>query len=336
MLNLACVVLNEGETFTVKIDANELVAALKAKLKKILKKIVHYRGPSDRIELYCVDGLKDLSTHFELNHTPIDDFASKLLIDFESSIVKMADSSQLSSYSLQHDSSDGRIHILVVLPAPPLGPFVDVPDYVVSPIVREDVKKATFVVLDESTRRKHVAVTCDSNLAKDQKVGQNLSILLNGVKIQVVLRARHFDLSLAFLESPTRQPYLFPWRGDPKELVPRWDLVLATFQVGADDYQGPYKGELAFTPTPSIVLGRDNVHIMHSCPVFPGNSGAPLILKDGRLVGIHLEVINALPRALKHKNIKEKGCIEEMSSCGLAQVCSAIILDRYTSVVSKL
>ncbi|CAK4624817.1 hypothetical protein AeMF1_008135 [Aphanomyces euteiches] len=182
----------------------------------------------------------------------------------------------------------------------------------------------------------YLAVTCDSNLAKDQKVGQYLSILLNGVKIQVVLRARHFDLNLAFLESPTRQPYLFPWRGDPKELVPRWDLVLATFQVGADDYQGPYKGELAFTPTPSIVLGRDNVHIMHSCPVFPGNSVAPLILKDGRLVGIHLEVINALPRALKRKNIKEKGCIEEMSSCGLAQVCSAIILDRYTSFVSKL
>ncbi|KAG9407677.1 hypothetical protein AC1031_002395 [Aphanomyces cochlioides] len=158
MLNLACVVLSEGETFTVKIDANELVVALKANLKKILKKIVHYRGPSDRIELYCVDGLKQLSTRFELNHTPIDDFASKLLLDFESSIVKMADSSQLSSYSLLRDSSDGRIHILVILPAPPVGPFVDEPGYVVSPTVREDVKNATFVVLDESTRRKNVGM----------------------------------------------------------------------------------------------------------------------------------------------------------------------------------
>ncbi|CAK4601400.1 unnamed protein product [Aphanomyces euteiches] len=195
MLNLACVVLNEGETFTVKIDANELVAALKAKLKKILKKIVHYRGPSDRIELYCVDGLKDLSTHFELNHTPIDDFASKLLIDFESSIVKMADSSQLSSYSLQHDSSDGRIHILVVLPAPPLGPFVDEPDYVVSPTVREMVKKATFVILDESKRHERIgmgafynnydAITCDHNFTDEQVVGEQVYLLLNGVEIQV-------------------------------------------------------------------------------------------------------------------------------------------------------
>ncbi|KAH9126713.1 hypothetical protein LEN26_001887 [Aphanomyces euteiches] len=200
MLNLACVALSEDETFTVKIDANKLVAALKAKLEKILKKIVHYRGPSDRIELYCVYGLKDSSTHFQLNHTPIDDFASKLLIDFESSIVKMADSSQLSSYSLLQDSSDGRIHILVVIPAPPVASFVDEPGYAVSPTVREIVKKATFVILDESKRHerigmgvffnKHDAITCDHNLMGEQEVGDVISIRLNGFVFNVSIRER--------------------------------------------------------------------------------------------------------------------------------------------------
>ncbi|KAF0735794.1 hypothetical protein Ae201684P_021423 [Aphanomyces euteiches] len=100
--------------------------------------------------------------------------------------------------------------------------------------------------------------------------------------------------------------------GNPQELVPRWDLVLATFRVGIDDFQKPHKGELGFVPAPTIVLGHDKEHIMYSCKTFPGDSGAPLILNDGYLVGIHLDVIHALPGALKRKNIKANECIAEM------------------------
>ena len=89
-----CVVVGEGRPFSVKIEDNEIVDALKDKIKEKIE----YDGRADRLELCRVNGLtQNLQRQILFNGTPVD-MAAKLLNDFDGSTTEMAEAFPLSSY----------------------------------------------------------------------------------------------------------------------------------------------------------------------------------------------------------------------------------------------
>jgi hypothetical protein len=75
-------------------------------------------------------------------------------------------------------------------------------------------------------------------------------------------------------------------------------------------------------------------HLYYSCPIFAGDSGAALVIKDGCLVGMHLETINALCEQIDRKklikdhfsNVEES--LENILAAVLAQGCSALLAQQ--------
>ncbi|CAK4652137.1 unnamed protein product [Aphanomyces euteiches] len=72
---------------------------------------------ADKLELYLVDGLAQIGkTRFDFKGTVIDDMPSKLLDHFNGSTTEMVETYRLTKYPQLNDSSDGKIHVLVVVP----------------------------------------------------------------------------------------------------------------------------------------------------------------------------------------------------------------------------
>ncbi len=72
-------------------------------------------------------------------------------------------------------------------------------------------------------------------------------------------------------------------------------------------------------------------HLFYACPAFRGDSGAALLLNKGRLVGLHVEVVNALRERLDRQKVVDKLTeVEEsldavISGLGLRQGCVAVL-----------
>ncbi|KAG9411159.1 hypothetical protein AC1031_016807 [Aphanomyces cochlioides] len=114
MLTVVCVVVGEGRPFPVEAEAGNLVGTLQDKIK--VKK-TSITCDADQLELYMVDGLAQIGkTRFDFKGTMIDDMPAKLLDDFDGSTMEMVATYKLSSYPQLNVSSDGRIHVLVVVP----------------------------------------------------------------------------------------------------------------------------------------------------------------------------------------------------------------------------
>ncbi|CAK4095628.1 unnamed protein product [Aphanomyces euteiches] len=115
MLTLVCVVVGEGRPFSVEIDAEKLVDVLKDKIKEKNKNTI--TCDAKYLELYRVDGLAQIGkTRFDFKGTVIDDMPSKLLDHFNGSTTEMVETYRLTKYPQLNDSSDGKIHVLVVVP----------------------------------------------------------------------------------------------------------------------------------------------------------------------------------------------------------------------------
>ncbi|KAG9410015.1 hypothetical protein AC1031_018047 [Aphanomyces cochlioides] len=114
MVKLFCVEVGEERAFPVDVAADENVGDLKDKIKE--KKPQSITCDADRLGLYRVDGLtQTLDDQIVLNGAVID-LSTKQLSDFSGSTKKLVDSIPLSMYPQLHDSSVGKIHVLVVRP----------------------------------------------------------------------------------------------------------------------------------------------------------------------------------------------------------------------------
>ncbi|KAK1945701.1 hypothetical protein P3T76_002749 [Phytophthora citrophthora] len=144
---------------------------------------------------------------------------------------------------------------------------VQVPPISVTSAVKEAVRMATFMVVEE-------ILTCDHNLADHHTVGSVVKLTL---KDEV-------------MEDSSRKSHLRPDRY-PNELS---ELILASYRIGINLYQASFTGVLGFEEAHGCTLNPDRTKIIYSCETFPGDFGAPLLHKDDFLVGIHQAVINAL------------------------------------------
>ncbi len=157
-------------------------------------------------------------------------------------------------------------------------------------------------------------------------------ILAAGLEEQLILTlsVRNEELDYAILVCPHDHAFIPTYQDDVQALTGA-DLVLAMcYRFGIEEH-ALFRHNLGFTRAASIVLSRDNMHLFLGCPAFAGDSGAPLILKGGLLVGIHQAAVNALRKRLQHaKTIKYRLTAPEESidvivNGGLAQGHCALL-----------
>ncbi|CAK4170815.1 unnamed protein product [Aphanomyces euteiches] len=226
-------------------------------------------------------------------------------------------------FGMNFQPKEGKIYVLVVVPA-----HSAVPSYFILPETRDSVANAVFKIVDENEDEEYedigmgvffsptLAVTCDHNLASKHTIGSMVTLAMrNEVMDAVEVVARNSTLDFAILKASEPKSFIAPWNGSPNSLESRYDLVLASFRIGIDEYQAPYKGKL--------------------------DSGAALIVKDGFLIGIHLETINALREEIERKKvIKDRlNDVEEsldmIVRSGLAQWWSALLVHKFKDVVKE-
>ena len=182
--------------------------------------------------------------------------------------------------------------------------------------------------------RDTLAVTCLNNLTESQDM-VNVRASNDGQEAVIQLRVvyRDTNLDFAILQSNHQRPFVKPWTGNPVNLR-GCNLVLASFRIGIDPYQSMYQNEVSFLPASGGALSRDQSHLLYWCATFAGDSGAALIMKGKYLVGIHEEVLNALPEQAESGNTRssKKRKIDfarAVTAGGLAQACSALLVHSF-------
>ncbi|KAL3657314.1 hypothetical protein V7S43_017822 [Phytophthora oleae] len=144
------------------------------------------------------------------------------------------------------------------------------PRYFILPEIQEQVDKAVFVIIEEDEEHKGVgigvlftptlAVTCDHNLTDEHSVGSLVSLALKNEMAIVEVVARNPDLNFAILKSSQRRFFIPPWNGRPDELSKRYDLVLASFRLGLEEYDLT-KNQLGFAQVSAIGISPCRRHL---------------------------------------------------------------------------
>lgn len=346
MITLVCAEVNVagGSAFPVDIDKGKLVGHLKDEIAEKQK----YEFAASKLQLFLAktEGGAWLA---------LDDAAS---VDIDrdgdarhsnTKLVKM-EPLQLLKTCVGKLPKQIQVHVLVVLPEKELEADSR---YFIQPNVQDQVEKAVFVIVDEDNEELKgvgmgvffsatLAVTCDHNLTAQHTVGNVVTLALKDEKAEVVVVARDAELDFAILQSSKPRPvFIPPWNGRPDALRGRYDLVLASYRLGIDEYQDVFKNQLGFAQVAGISLSAHRRHIMYSCPTYAGDSGAALLIKDGFLVGIHVETINALREEMDRKKTMKgrltdvEESLDNIARSGLAQGCSGLLVHAFKDVVRE-
>ncbi|KAH9082756.1 hypothetical protein LEN26_021209 [Aphanomyces euteiches] len=341
-VSLNCLVVGEETPFPVDIDAKKSVGHLKDMIS--VKKI--YQFPADELQLYHT--LKgDTEVDEDILRKLKQQGSSGMAVKYVNDIAWMNPIKLLKRYFDANPPVEEQIHIFVVVPEGAARVHYAVPSYFILPETRGKVAKAVFMIVEENEGggcgrvgigvffSPTLAVTCDHNLTEEHTVGCPLTLAMKNDEREVVeVVARNSELNFAILKASGPRSFIAPWNGSPEALESRYDLVLASFRLGIVEYQA-----LGFAPAACIAISHHKRHIMYACPAYAGDSGAALILKDGFLVGIHLETINALREEIERKKvIKDRLNDVEQSQdmivrSGLAQGCLGILVHEFKSVV---
>ena len=130
-----------------------------------------------------------------------------------------------------------------------------------------------------------------------------------GVTSRVTLVQRSEKLDFAMLEAAT--DHLFIALSKCKDMRGR-QLVLASFRFGVAEYGRMFGNRLGFCPAPGIVTSPHGNHLLHHCKISAGDSGGALLLKDGKLVGLHMEVADVVRERLERTELDLKGRLSEV------------------------
>lgn len=112
---------------------------------------------------------------------------------------------------------------------------------------------------------------------------------------QVTLAERRGELNLAIWETAKDHPYIA--LTDSRNLRGA-HLVLASFRLGKE-YAPMFDRRLGFCPASGVIRSPHGHHLFYICNAFAGDSGAALLLTDGKLVGLHLDIADAVRERLE-------------------------------------
>ena len=131
-----------------------------------------------------------------------------------------------------------------------------------------------------------------------------LSLAETGMKSLVTLAKRRGELDFAILEAAMDHPFIA--LTDSNNLRGR-HLVLASFRIGIAEYAPMFERRLGFCPASGVTTSPHGHHLFYICTTFAGDSGAALLLKDGKLVGLHVEIANVARERLESMKTDLKG-----------------------------
>ena len=137
-----------------------------------------------------------------------------------------------------------------------------------------------------------------------------VSLAETGMKSQVILAKHKRELGLAILEAA--KDHSFIASTDSSNLRGTDNLVLASFQIGIAEYALTFERRLGFCPASDVTISPHGQHLLYICTAFAGDSGAALLLKDGELVGLHMDFANAARERLERMKIELKGGLGEV------------------------
>lgn len=124
---------------------------------------------------------------------------------------------------------------------------------------------------------------------------------------QVTLAERRGELDFAILETAKDHPFIalnyYKLRGT--------HLVLASFCFGKE-YAPMFDRRLGFCPASGVTKSSHGHYLFYICNAFAGESGAALLLKDGKLVGLHVDTANAVRERLKGIKTNSSGRLSEV------------------------
>ena len=127
------------------------------------------------------------------------------------------------------------------------------------------------------------------------------------IKLEVVSVNVELDFAtLRCAPGGAAYPYfLRPYNG-PLSALEGENLALCAFQLAIrEEHPGFRLGGMSVMSASGCQLSPLQRHLLYSCTTWAGDSGGALLMHDGRLVGIHLEFVNALREELERKTVVE-------------------------------
>lgn len=122
-------------------------------------------------------------------------------------------------------------------------------------------------------------------------------------QLTMVVHARHPEMDYALLQCDTDHAYLSIYNEPPAQLLGA-DFDLTGYCIGIETNTPMFSRRLGFTKADAITISNHNNHIfLRSAFAGYSNLGSAFILKDGCLVGIYQEGVNALRERLRHAKL---------------------------------
>ena len=110
------------------------------------------------------------------------------------------------------------------------------------------------------------------------------------------------DVATLRVVPPLTWPHFLEcFTGPPGRIAGSASLALCTFQLAIQEDLPDFGIGLGVMTASAVRLSPNLRHVLYSCTTYAGDSGAALLLRDGQLVGIHLEFVNALRESLDRK-----------------------------------
>ena len=178
------------------------------------------------------------------------------------------------------------------------------PPRFISDAAFERVEKSSFLISHSNapeifvgvgvfiTKRK--AVTAKHNLGV---AGLGLKVLAklydsSTIEMTVLSLGEDFDYAV-LLSGKEHETHLELYNGNFERLAGT-ELVLCSFLLAIKEQLSEFSLRLKVMKVSVMGLSGHKHHILYGTTAFPGDSGAGLVVWDGKLVGIHLDSVNTL------------------------------------------
>ncbi|CAK4802071.1 unnamed protein product [Aphanomyces euteiches] len=178
---------------------------------------------------------------------------------------------------------------------------------------RDQIVPAVFVILDLNEADDYesfgigaffsptLAVTSDRNLKDNHTVGSRVRVAWRHDMGEVEVLTRNSELDFAILIASKPRPFLAPWVGSLDDLKSIYDVIGAVYQPARNRNKR------------QVFIGTSfqRVFVLETIPCY--NPGTAIIVNDGCLVGIHVELMAALREGVVLKNVTKENSNEEPS-----------------------
>ena len=188
-----------------------------------------------------------------------------------------------------------------------------------------------------------VAVTADHNFPQEAQRGArvygrviDLSGRVTELTFTLAVRDRLQDAALLQCEDDAYAHFLEPHTGDADELLSA-HMALCSFQSAIHEQLPEFSLRLGIFHATCTKLSTHKTHALYQSQSWAGDSGASLLLHDGRLVGIHLAVVNDLEQLAEQEQSLDEAVAELATSvrsliAGTSHGCIALLAAAFPSL----